>query len=396
MKKKLILILFSYKFKSHYIERFNVNEFNKVKDVDVEIHQLIDFVFPSFKKAFQRNDTHKCLKIFKDINSWKKRIKFLKKKYKENVIIINTVQSISLNSFKINFFLKEKKIKILEFVYKLSLVSSLSRKIDFPRIRQFLNTLIFNRDKLYNFCTQNFFLNLKKILNIYPTYIMKIGKVSNQLINKEVKILEGNADDYNMYLSSKNNKGNIIKENYGLFLEAPTPLFEGDSFITKDDPKIYGEAKEWFEHLNKFFNFFEKNFKIKIKIAPHPKIDHKKKYPNFYYGREVLNAKLPDVARYSKFFISRFSTAMSFAVIYNKPAIFVTTNKIMNGPKYNFQKFYSSEYGTRPINIDKQFNLFDLKKDYKIDRKLYGRYKKEYLTVRNDNKKNYEIISKLF
>ena len=64
-KKKLVLILLAHKFKNHYLYRFNVNEFIREKNINVEIHQLIDFINPKFKKAFQRNDNHRNLKIFK-------------------------------------------------------------------------------------------------------------------------------------------------------------------------------------------------------------------------------------------------------------------------------------------------------------------------------------------
>ena len=71
MNKKLVLILLAHKFKHHYLYRFNVNEFINEKNIKVEIHQLIDFINPKFKKAFQRNDKHKTLKIFKTYKSWK-------------------------------------------------------------------------------------------------------------------------------------------------------------------------------------------------------------------------------------------------------------------------------------------------------------------------------------
>ena len=53
------------------------------KNINVEIHQLIDFINPKFKKAFQRNDNHRNLKIFKTYKSWKWRMENIKKKYME-------------------------------------------------------------------------------------------------------------------------------------------------------------------------------------------------------------------------------------------------------------------------------------------------------------------------
>ena len=52
--KKLVLILLAHKFKHHYLYRFNVNEFINEKNINVEIHQLIDFINPKFKKSFSK------------------------------------------------------------------------------------------------------------------------------------------------------------------------------------------------------------------------------------------------------------------------------------------------------------------------------------------------------
>ena len=116
--KKLVLILLAHKFKHHYLYRFNVNEFINEKNIKVEIHQLIDFINPKFKKAFQRNDKHKTLKIFKTYKSWIGQMKNIKKIYGKDIIIINTVQSLSMISFRVNFFLKKKNFKTLDYIYK--------------------------------------------------------------------------------------------------------------------------------------------------------------------------------------------------------------------------------------------------------------------------------------
>ena len=133
-KKKLVLILLAHKFKNHYLYRFNVNEFIREKNINVEIHQLIDFINPKFKKAFQRNDNHRNLKIFKTYKSWKWRMENIKKIYGKDIIIINTVQSISLISFRINFFIKKNEYKTLDYLYKFSLTNTAYKKAKFQRV----------------------------------------------------------------------------------------------------------------------------------------------------------------------------------------------------------------------------------------------------------------------
>tara|TARA_B100001248_G_scaffold262240_1_gene256912 strand:- start:139 stop:1335 length:1197 start_codon:yes stop_codon:yes gene_type:complete len=393
-KKKLVLILLPHKFKNHYLYRFNVNEFISEKNINVEIHQLIDFINPKFKKAFQRNDNHKNLKIFKTYKTWKWRMKNLKKKYGKEIIIINTIQNISLISFKINFFIKKNEYKTLDYLYKFSLANTPYKK---HNLKELLKIFFFNQKKIYNFFKIKFFLYLGELFNLYPDYSIKTGQFPNINKNKNTKIIYGNSDDFNVFLSQKKNNINIKKfKKFGLFLEAPTPLFDGDTFITKDDPEIFGDRKKWIERLNIFFNFLEKDLKILIKIAPHPKVFHKNRFPDYYFGREIVKFNLNDIARHSKLFISRSSTAMGYAVIHNKPSLFLTTNKIIQGPKYKYQKIISSEFGTKPINIDLNINSFQLHKALKINKRKYEKYKQQYLTSRLDKKNNFHLIKGLF
>ena len=73
--------------------------------------------------------------------------KYKKKIYGKDIIIINTVQSISLISFRINFFLKKKNFKTLDYLYKFSLTNTAYKKLNF---RELLEILIF-KQKIYIF-----------------------------------------------------------------------------------------------------------------------------------------------------------------------------------------------------------------------------------------------------
>jgi hypothetical protein len=395
MEKKLILFIFAYKFKKHYIKRFELDELNKLKGYNVECHQLIDFTYPKLKKSFQRNDKHKSLKIFKTYKNWKLRVKYLRNRYQEKMIIFNHVPSVCLKSFKINNFLQKTKIKVLENYENFSSIYS-DEKSFITSIKFFVINLLFNQAKIYNFFRTNLFLKLKKKIFKSHKYILNSGKNKNVLHQKNITKLEGNFSDFNMYLANKNKKiKKFYKKKIVLFLESATPISQGDLYISKDKTNVWGDAKTWFKNLNKFFEKVEKQFHVKVKIAPHPRVDHKNKNPDYYEGREIVQYELSKIAKYSEFFISRSSSAMCYAIIYNKPAIFITNNKIINGPKARFQRSYYSKFGATPINIDMNIDSRSLKKNFTINKKKYKKFKDEYLTARKDNKRNYEIISEI-
>ena len=234
-------------------------------------------------------------------------------------------------------------------------------------------------------------------MKIFPSHFIRTGNNIPKIYSKNnVKVINGNSFDYNMYLSSTKKKCKT-KGNFGLFLEAPTPMFSGDIYIDGEKKDARGTPKKWFPSLNKFFSYIEKNEKIKIKIAPHPKVKHKKKYPNYYYGREIISEKLSDAAKKAKIFITRDSAGLSFAAIHNRPAIMIFTNELLS-KRNSFlqnQKFYASKLGLEPINIDKPIDSEKLNKILKFKNKIYRIYKKNYLTTRSDKKRNFELIGNL-
>ena len=212
----------------------------------------------------------------------------------------------------------------------------------------------------------------------------------------KTKTISGNSFDYNMYLKSQISNNYNLK-NYGLFLEAPTPLFAGDTYLDGEKTDVRGTPQKWFPSLNKFFLLIEKTKKIKIKIVAHPKVKHKNKRPKYYYGREVLNEKLSDIAKNASVIITRDSAGISFAAIHKKPAIFIYTNEFLN-KKNSFlenQAFMAAALGLKPINIDEFLGSEKIPELFNFNKRLYQDYLRKFLTNRKDKKMNFEIITKL-
>ena len=90
-----------------------------------------------------------------------------------------------------------------------------------------------------------------------------------------------------MHLKTKPKLLNV--KNYGLYLEAPSPLFSGDSYLDGAKLTDFGTPENWFKSLNKFFSLIEKYKQIKIKVVAHPKVKHKSKYPKYYFGRSFTS-----------------------------------------------------------------------------------------------------------
>ena len=145
----------------------------------------------------------------------------------------------------------------------------------------------------------------------------------------------------------------------------------------------------------KFFNELEILLKLKIKIAPHPKVKHKN-FPKYYGGREIINQQLAEASKNAKLLITRESAGLSFAALYDKPAVMINSYELIKNKIFTRkQKYQAEELGIKIINIDEKLDSKEMLDALKFDKKKYEEYKFNYLTSRKDEKANYKIIGDL-
>ena len=178
----------------------------------------------------------------------------------------------------------------------------------------------------------------------------------------------------------------------------PTPAHNiGDSFITGDNKTVKGTKKNWLKSVNNFLDFIEEKLKIKIFIAPHPKIEYSSENLEIYNNRKVIKSELVRSSKNAKLIISRDSSGTAFAAMYKIPAVFIFTNELEN-LKNNFldhQKKFANEFGLVPININEEISDEKLRQIMKFDYESYQNYINKYCSARDDSKVNFEIISEI-
>ena len=398
MKKRILIFLVITKVRKYDFDRFDAYQIEKSKSMDFEFHEIGDFIYPGFTKLFSsKRLKDKRIKIFSSYENWKKDIMNKKKNYGENIIIYNDINITNFQSFRVNYFFKKKRIKTL-------VGSSLDTPIYsssniFDKFKLLLKNIFVNNKRIRLFIMNYFFSYLGNFLNIKPNFFLKYGSVYSPYESKEgVKTLNGHSLDFNMFLKTKE-KIFKRKDKYAIFLESATPVHNlGDGFVHGASHNYKGTAKEWLKSLNGFFAKLEKTHKFKILIAPHPKIEHKKKFSNLYKGREILKEKLSVVSKNCEMLISRDSTGFSYAAVYNKPAIFMYNNELikLNKNLINNQKNFANELGLNPVNIDMNFSKKEIFKFKNFNRKCYLNYVKKYLSSREDKKINYQVIEEAF
>jgi len=202
------------------------------------------------------------------------------------------------------------------------------------------------------------------------------GEYSNHYkypVGPKTKTLWLHTLDYDIYLKERN-KLVEPKKNMGVFLDEYLP-FHPDFIHMQEKP--YCTAEEYYPHICKFFDLLEGNYGVRINIAAHPRSRYEE-LPDYFGGRSVIRGQTVNMVRESEFVIAHCSTALNFAVLYNKPVVFITTEKLEQSPMGPFIKLMASWFGKLPININNPIEI-DWDKELTIDKKAYSKYKNCYI-----------------
>ena len=394
--KKLIIILYPFKFRKFDWERFEIDELKKLNEVT--IFTFLDVLYPHFKQAYfdDKKIKNKTISINK-IDIYKNKIHSLIKKYgRDNILVLNFIKSDSFKSLLINHFLKIVNLKTLNFfnpgisTYNLSTLKNRYNKLTSIKM------LFRKRGETIQKIKAKFINILIKFLKIYPDFIFVSGEkckasISKECKKKNIKIIKGSSWDFSQILRKKKITDLNLNFDYAVYLDSPGPKFLSDSFLFKD--RFIETVNHTYPSLNKFFKHIEKKLKLKVVVAAHPKTKIKDKSSLFDY-RKVVSGKTMELIKNSKLVITRNSTATSFAANYKKPIIFFYTDETFNEEPHRISAHLSNSFKLKTININK-FNEINLNNIIKFDRRSYDNYLYNFCTFKNINKPNFAILNKL-
>jgi len=375
---KNILFLFS-PFQENYHNRFGIDILKK--NFVVKIFDCTPWTskkyWDLYSKNFKKNNEHVVINNKKDFLNHISQI--------NNAYIIENLPN-NNNSHWVRKILKRKNCLFVS--RNLNPIPELRKNI-IEKIIAFLKLLI-SVNFLY---TLNQFVQKKK--NNLIKSNSEIFIVGGQSALKKIKkgnIIKAHSMDYDVYLSIKDIKGSDNRKPYAVFLD--------QDMASHPDPIVLGIKREinelkYYEVLTKFLKKFEIDTKLKVIVSIHPKSKNKN-LKNLLEGIEYSKENSAELVKNSSLTLLHDSTAISFAILFNKPTLFLTSNhlnKTQFGPRINnVAKIVNS----RIINMD---NFLEKKIDTKdllqFDQGKYKDYLDQYLKIPNSsNLPIWEIFSK--
>jgi hypothetical protein len=280
-------------------------------------------------------------------------------------------------------------ILLVDFSYKSYRIFHALTKNTIPYSIQRYNFLTYDLDTSNSYLRKIQTFSFKAILNsIFIKYIpysfIGVGPAKILLflggktdlsklkipINEETKIVYSHYYDYDLYLKEIQ-KPLFLDKKKCVYLDSFLP-FHPD-FGTKQIIK----PEKYYQSLCVFFNFLEQKYRVEIIIAAHPRSDYETR-PEYFGGRKIIKGKTAELVRNSGLVICHESASVSFAVLFEKPTIFVTfegLNGTVTGMMINC---IAGLLDKKPINLDDNLKI-DWDKEMIVNKEAYRSYRNKYI-----------------
>lgn len=199
----------------------------------------------------------------------------------------------------------------------------------------------------------------------------------NPTVNHKTKKIWIHILDYDIYLEDKEEKnGEKREENIAVFLDEDYFFHSDYTSLGLPAPT---SAEEYFPFLCNFFDYIETKLDLEVVIASHPR-SHYEERPDYFHGRKVMRGATMELVKKAKLVILHSSTSINFPVLYKKPMVFVTTDRIEKSIYGGYISKFSSYFRKIPINISKNVSV-DLAKEFFIYEEGYAKYKHDFIKM---------------
>lgn len=188
-------------------------------------------------------------------------------------------------------------------------------------------------------------------------------------INGKTKILWTHNYDYEIYLRESQKPAEP---------DSSMVVFLDQYFPTNPDSNLEFviPLEEYYLLMRGFFDHMEKKYGIHVVVAAHPRSNYDA-HPDYFGKRSIVFGKTAELVRKARFVILHDSASINYAVLFKKPLIFITTNRLQELRK-GLIDYIAAMFGKRPLNLNDTFEV-DLDRELAVDEAAYKKHKSVYI-----------------
>lgn len=368
MIRKILFLTIS-PFNQRDFKRFGIELLEK-NGFDVEVWDLTNCLFPHIAKNYKHPDpiNWTAHKVFEDKNY---ALKNLEDSSSDTFII--PLLPYNPKFYSVFKAISDSDAKHASFCANFQPFVKTTRKGNLGKFLFYLKKLKDPVNKLKNYGFQKLPLSW---LRLKPASFLLAGgeeSIKHQdPVNRCTEILWIHSLDYDLYLEEKNKP--FSEKPIAVFLDEYLP-FHPDFFRHKITPPI--EADKYYPLLNKFFTLIEKQLKLKVIVAAHPR-SHYENLSYLFKGHEWIHGQTIKLIKESKLVLAHSSLALNYANLYLKPVIFLASSKLdktYKGPHISKTAYL---FGKKPIYIDRNDKI-DWNFEFRVSKIHYKNYLRSYI-----------------
>lgn len=359
-------------------DRFGVNFFLN-KGISVKVIDVQDYTNPELhndNKPEYDNENNLDVIQCSNFNDFKNAFNL----DKEGIAIL--FLSDNLQSIKIRNFFKNKKIKIgilnagmLPMIpNKLGILSKVMNKIVQLKPTNFMKLVMLKGySKIFDYKNYDFL-----ITSNYETSVKNYGVTSKS------SVIETHCLDYDLTLKYENDLS-IVEKKYVVFLDQY--LLNHTDFI-RSKIKLQISEDNYYLQLNTLFDKIENQFGYMIVIAAHPRANIDK-YNVLFNKKKIFFGHTALLVKHCEFTITHYSTAINFAVIYQKPILFLNSDELVKNNLSKYITLFASVLSQPLLNMSTEY---DLPQKMDTDKDKYLDYKMRYIKKNHLESSSWDIF----
>lgn len=248
---------------------------------------------------------------------------------------------------------------------------------------------------------------ISKAIRLGPIKLFKwvlgvaLRKLTASLIRPEMAIVSGTQSlhslmhtneiirthnfDYDIYLKiDKSIK--TMESGHVVFIDQDL-CFHSDAGYVSGGFSFPVTPEKYFPSINNVLNRISEVMGATRCIAAHPRSSYNHSKSDYFEGIPIKYGSTAELIKDCSVVLCHCSTAIQFAILFNKPVVFVTTDELDSSIYAPYIAFFASEFGKTVINIDKSLDKVDWQREMHVDLEKYAAYRNTYIKIDGSPKK---------
>jgi len=204
------------------------------------------------------------------------------------------------------------------------------------------------------------------------------GSESIKYVGCAKKVIYAHNLDYDDYLKIK--KDISTESGYGIIFIDQNYCFHPDFYYHGLPSPVSPE--KYFPAVCHALKSISKSLNTKVCVALHPRSAHRNLPNKEFRDIETKREMTGQLIKACQLVVAHDSTAVQMAVLFRKPIIFISTDELEKSEiLLGYCKTLAKSLGKSPINIDKNHDQIDWKKEIDIDNEKYTSFSNKYIKI---------------